>query len=751
MTEMEENRRLELAVYGKGGIGKSTISANLSAAFTLLGIKVLQIGCDPKHDSTRLLLGNRKIPTVLDYLKTVPEDEAGISRILYPGWCGIGCIEAGGPRPGVGCAGRGIISTFEFLSRHKVKEEYDAVIYDVLGDVVCGGFAVPIRREYANTVVLVTSGEFMSIYAANNILRGIRNFDGDQYRRVAGIIYNARNVAGEAGRVGRFARAVKLPILAEIPRSEAFVHAEEKNVPIADLEGYEEEKQIFLDLAEKLSEELILYNACPLSDEELEEIVLGGAEAPKITENNTESVRYAEEPEAAADNIRLTDADREADPSGAGPQPLQTVKRPPLYGCAFTGAATTAVGLTDAIVIAHSPRACAFYTWQNITSSGRKGLFNRGILLPSAISPHFACTDITESEAVYGGTDKVRELVKKAVGQKPGAVIVISSCVSGIIGDDILSLEELSTEETPVITIPADGDAAGDYMKGIQMCLRSLAKHLIRTEGVRKERSVNLIGEVSLSTTLESNFRNIKDLLGRLGVTINCRFLGNARTADIKNFMAASLNILASENADNLALKQWFEEEFGCTFFDMPLPTGFEETALFTEKIADFFGCPEKVAPILDEERRKYKESIEKLRPVLAGKKLLLTTISTGMDWLFSAALDAGMEIVWVGVADYLHQGMIISRDPEVLKVSEFLYDINTAVAKIKDTEPDIVVSNYTSAYPQGSYVLDVLPMLDVRGFSSGVHTLEHWAKELEHTREGEWANDRILYQKYFS
>ena len=169
---MSRSKR-ELALYGKGGIGKSTICANLSAALAERGERVLQIGCDPKHDSTRLLMHGRALPTVLDYLKDVPKEAAVIDTVLGEGYRGIGCIEAGGPRPGVGCAGRGIISAFEFLERNKVKDKYDDVLYDVLGDVVCGGFAVPIRREYADTIFLVTSGEFMALYAANNIVTAL--------------------------------------------------------------------------------------------------------------------------------------------------------------------------------------------------------------------------------------------------------------------------------------------------------------------------------------------------------------------------------------------------------------------------------------------------------------------------------------------------------------------------------------------------------------------------------------------------
>ncbi|MCR4962892.1 MAG: AAA family ATPase, partial [Firmicutes bacterium] len=452
MRETKRQTPLEIALYGKGGIGKSTVSANLSAALAAGGARVLQIGCDPKHDSTRLLTHGQALPTVLEYLKDTPKEQAQVGTVLGRGYAGVGCIEAGGPRPGVGCAGRGIISAFEFLERHHVKEQYDIVLYDVLGDVVCGGFAVPIRREYADAVFLVTSGEYMALYAANNILRGIRSFDGDKHRRVAGVIFNRRNVAGEDQRVRRFARAVGLPICVTVPRSDLFAAAEEKKCTVVEMAETGPEGEAFLELARMIRQGLPLYAALPLGDEELEAVVLHGkVPGPGLSQEEQAPERQKQEPPAPAALPEM----ETADPA-----------RPPLYGCAFTGAATTAVHLTDAIIIAHAPRACAFYTWQNISSPGRKNLFNRGILMPSALSPNFESTDIGQTEAVFGGMDALRRSVAAALERKPGAVIVISSCVSGIIGDDVLSVEEMSTPETPVIVIPADGDINGDYMTG---------------------------------------------------------------------------------------------------------------------------------------------------------------------------------------------------------------------------------------------------------------------------------------------
>ena len=175
----------QIAIYGKGGIGKSTVSANISYQLSGEGFKVAQIGCDPKHDTTRLLLGGKTQTTVLDHINS---DSKNADDTISVGKNGILCIETGGPEPGVGCAGRGILTAFNFMENNKViSKDTDIMLYDVLGDVVCGGFAVPLRRKYANAVFIVTSGEFMSLYAANNVLKGIRNFDFDK-RRVAGLI-----------------------------------------------------------------------------------------------------------------------------------------------------------------------------------------------------------------------------------------------------------------------------------------------------------------------------------------------------------------------------------------------------------------------------------------------------------------------------------------------------------------------------------------------------------------------------------
>lgn len=229
----------QIAVYGKGGIGKSTITTNLSVCLAASGHKVLQIGCDPKHDSTRMLNHGGLQPTVLDTLRE--SGPAGISRddILRTGYGGVLTIEAGGPEPGIGCAGRGIISMFEILEKLEViTDDIDVILYDVLGDVVCGGFAVPIRKNYAREIYIVTSGEYMSLYAANNICKCIARFSSRQQGKLAGVIGNARfNKPWEMELINEFANKVGSELVAFFPRDEIFHQADINQQPLMEYAG----------------------------------------------------------------------------------------------------------------------------------------------------------------------------------------------------------------------------------------------------------------------------------------------------------------------------------------------------------------------------------------------------------------------------------------------------------------------------------------------------------------------------------
>ena len=232
------------------------MTGNLSVAFAQTGYRVLQIGCDPKADSTMNIVGEQGIEPVMDVLRGGNIHPA-LEDICKVGFAGVYCVEAGGPIPGMGCAGRGIITTFELLEELEAFEKInpDIVLFDVLGDVVCGGFAAPIRENYADEVIIVTSGEKMSLYAAGNIVKAVKSFETRGYASVKGVILNRRNVEDEEVEVVRFLEEDELPLLGDIPRDNLIQQCEKKSQTV--LEGAKESEvaEMFRYLAKKIVEE----------------------------------------------------------------------------------------------------------------------------------------------------------------------------------------------------------------------------------------------------------------------------------------------------------------------------------------------------------------------------------------------------------------------------------------------------------------------------------------------------------------
>ncbi|HEY3425199.1 MAG TPA: nitrogenase iron protein NifH [Negativicutes bacterium] len=263
----------KVAFYGKGGIGKSTTAANVSAALAEKGHLVCQIGCDPKNDSTRLLLGKVCSQTVLDMVRQ-HGDEVTTEQVVHTGFAGVKCVEAGGPEPGVGCAGRGIIVALEKLKALQAISDEHFVLYDVLGDVVCGGFAVPIREGYATDIYIVSSGELMSLYAANNIAKGVARFAGRGQVRLGGIIGNSRNIANERELLLEFAEKLNTRLVTFIPRESVVHQAEIHRKTVIEWAPQAPQADVYRHLAEFVVSNDTLTVPTPLSFANLEELVL---------------------------------------------------------------------------------------------------------------------------------------------------------------------------------------------------------------------------------------------------------------------------------------------------------------------------------------------------------------------------------------------------------------------------------------------------------------------------------------------
>lgn len=266
----------QIAIYGKGGIGKSMTTQNLAASLAAhFGKKVMVVGCDPKSDSTRLLMGRMVGETVLDALRETDEDELALEDIRGTGFAGVTCVESGGPEPGVGCAGRGIIASITMLEQlGAYEEDLDYVFYDVLGDVVCGGFAMPIREGKAQEIYVVASGELMSLYAANNICKGILRYARSGGARLAGVICNSRNVAGERELVSKFAEELGSKLISFIPRDGIVQKAEISRKTVIEYAPESNQAAEYDALAARVEENTDFCIPTPLTQERLEQLMI---------------------------------------------------------------------------------------------------------------------------------------------------------------------------------------------------------------------------------------------------------------------------------------------------------------------------------------------------------------------------------------------------------------------------------------------------------------------------------------------
>ena len=269
INQMDETKgkTKRIAIYGKGGIGKSTIVSNIAAAYTE-DCDVLVIGCDPKADTTRTLVG-RRIPTILDVVRE--KKDASKEEILFKGYKDVKCVESGGPEPGVGCAGRGVIVAMKLLGKLETFSQDDVIIYDVLGDVVCGGFAVPLREDFADEVYIVTSGEYMSLYAANNICKGIKKLKSN----FGGIICNRRGIENELEIVNAFAERIGSKVIGVIPRSELVQQSEIVAKTVVEKFPDSKQAELYRELAQTIFENQDFVVPEPMDPDEFDEFFRG--------------------------------------------------------------------------------------------------------------------------------------------------------------------------------------------------------------------------------------------------------------------------------------------------------------------------------------------------------------------------------------------------------------------------------------------------------------------------------------------
>ena len=266
----------QCAIYGKGGIGKSTTTQNLVSALAELGNSVMIVGCDPKADSTRLILHAKAQTTIMSLAAEAGSvEDLELEDVLKVGYGGIKCVESGGPEPGVGCAGRGVITAINFLEEEGAyDDELDFVFYDVLGDVVCGGFAMPIRENKAQEIYIVCSGEMMAMYAANNIAKGIVKYANSGSVRLAGLICNSRETAREDELISALAAKIGTTMIHFVPRDNVVQRAEIRRMTVIEYEPEAKQAEEYRQLATKIRDNKNFVIPTPITMDELEELMM---------------------------------------------------------------------------------------------------------------------------------------------------------------------------------------------------------------------------------------------------------------------------------------------------------------------------------------------------------------------------------------------------------------------------------------------------------------------------------------------
>lgn len=658
----------QLAVYGKGGIGKSTMSANISLMLAQRGHTVMQIGCDPKHDSTRLLLGGGSQRTVLDYVREVPEGDHRLEDVMVEGSGGVLCIESGGPEPGIGCAGRGILTAFETIGRLGAdRVGADVRIYDVLGDVVCGGFAVPLREENADGVIIVTSGEFMALYAANNIMKGIRRFTPERPRLI-GIVLNSRGVEGEEETVGRFAAATGTRVIATVPRDRLFASAEAAGRTVCELfPGSDAAKAVgaVVDRIEDVISGAGMDIPSPLDDDQLSDLAAGREIRPG----------------------RRNAVDLPACPGCA-----RSTSRRQKYSCASCGAVMALARLRDSAVIIHGPRSCA-YLMDSAYLSTVADLYTGGVY-DDPMPDNIYCTCMDDSAAIFGGADSLRGTMESAYADGFREVAVVTTCVSGMIGDDCDAVARSFRSSHPDVgttVLSTDGVINGDYLDGTDAAVSELIRSIDPSVGpVPGE--VNLIGASFFDLQCPDAAAELRRMLGVFGLRVNCRLLDDTTMGSVRGFCHGTVDILlnedrASDFEDRVAARLGRSRE------RVRLPTGPYEYAGWLRRMSEVTGIPCEAEE--DWARSMTSRFMEDHRDVFEGRRIVLSTvIPRNMDWLVDALTDMGAVLVRFGYAkgpdercgvtvryrdmltfDYGKKGM--SEDWDALHPDLLLYDLD--------------------------------------------------------------------------
>jgi len=621
--------------------------------------------------------------------------------------------------------------------------ELDIALYDVLGDVVCGGFAVPLRNSYADTVYIVTSGEFMSVYAANNILKGTANYNPD---RIGGIIFNSRGDEEEIDRVKRFSDAVGIPIVAEFERSKMFLEAERIGKTVVEAFPDSDIAKKFHRLADDVTAGE-RYTAKSLSEAELEATVLGRSIVKK--------------------DIDVRERIVKEQPTTKRCAPRSTSQKEVVHGCAFAGTLCITLSVEGLATVLHAPRDCAHYAVQMVTNALRRSFTNGDLPIRPFARPNVKCSNMDDSDMIFGCIASLESDVREMIEKGNETIAVATSCPSGIIGEDVEGMIARVREEHPnvtIIPIIEDGNIKGDYMQGAtDACIELIRSLAVKGE---KERSVNLIGVKTFGINTKSNIDFVTNVLERMNIRMNCTCVGDTSVRDIKNIPRAELCILMTPDTMATETMAFLRKEFKLTATENMARPGMREAERWIMEIGEHFNETGTATAIVNEMRKEFENRLSYLRKDLEGKKLYIVGMRRDINWLMEAASGCGMGVVRCVVMDVLDGSamkeleniygveMIPGGRPDLLKGmkerTERILDPYIPVDPdtdawikndIKEKTPDLLLSTYPIDGGIRTCYLPVNP--DTTPFA-GPDFAETWLRTLKVPMREGWRKDVI-------
>lgn len=668
----------KITIFGKGGIGKSTLSANLAAVYARQGLRVLLVGCDPKHDTTIALTDGRPIKTVVEQAAFMDSAGGDLSRILVRGRLGIDCVEAGGPEPGIGCAGRGIGRMITILEGAGVLQEgrYDLALFDVLGDVVCGGFAAPLRQGFADKVVIVTSEELMSLYAANNIARAIRNYS-DNGVVLCGLVANLRDQGADRGAVERFAARIGTGVLSFFSREAAVREAEYRRLTLTEHAPDCEMSRGISALAARLLgfDRGSASAPAPLSDERFNELSriafrpLVDAD-PANRSKAVAPVKDSPEVSAPKSSVAPPGPDLEKELSwraslwegepGLNSQVWGAKDQWRRFFCDFETRRNVRVspsGGSSLVNVWHHDLECSYSTpdyedaslpsfyrfpWpraraesEDARTSGRESRESAGL----------GCfmTNLQDRDVIHGGGRRLEEALEQAIENAEGradAIVVHSTCVPTVIGDDTEAVVKRWQARTEVPIVHVNPAETGGRDLDVRLLLFKKMRqdpHFLKVS--RRRRSVNLVGFPPGPARGE-----LSGFLQGLGLSVNACVMPALSLAAARRYLAAEVQIFYPNAAYAGAYKEFFEG-LPIRGISPDAPYGFEGTKKWLESVAGEFGLKGKVRSVYGRAAKSLSADWEAGRREASGRSLAFVVDAPHVQRLADPALTWGIPV----------------------------------------------------------------------------------------------------------